>query len=90
MQLVEVDDAHGVRAAVTPFTSESSSVQFVLVPVLPLGVPAHYDAVREMLRSCDLVVTMPHEAEPSQVTGLSGPEGGARSGSGSAAAGTSG
>jgi hypothetical protein len=31
-------------------------VQFVLVPVLPLGVPAHYDAVRERLRSCDLVV----------------------------------
>jgi hypothetical protein len=70
MRLVEVDDVHGVRAAVTTFTSESSSVQFVLVPVLPLGVPAHYEAVRERLRSCDLVVTMPREAESSRATGL--------------------
>jgi hypothetical protein len=78
MQLVEVDDAHGVSAAVTTFTSESSSVQFVLVPVLPLGVPAHYDAVRERLRSCDLVVTMPRETESSRATGVSGPERGSQ------------
>jgi hypothetical protein len=45
-------------------------MQFVLVPVLPLGVPAHYKVVREMLRSCDLVVTMPREAESSRATGV--------------------
>jgi hypothetical protein len=57
MQLVEVDDVHGVRAAVITFASDASSLRFVLVPVCPLGEPAHYEALREMLRSCDLVVT---------------------------------
>jgi hypothetical protein len=57
MQLVEVDDVHGVRAAVITFVSDASSLRFVLVPVCPLGEPAHYEALREMLRSCDLVVT---------------------------------
>jgi hypothetical protein len=63
MPFVEVDDVHGVRAAVTTFASDTSSVRFVLVPVSPLGVPAYYDAVRETLRSCDLVVTMAPQAE---------------------------
>jgi hypothetical protein len=57
MQLVEVDDVHGVGAAVMTFASDASSLRFVLVPVCPLGEPAHYEALREMLRSCDLVVT---------------------------------
>lgn len=57
MQLVEVDDVHGVRAAVITFTSDASSLRFVLVPVCPLGESAHYEALREILRSCDLVVT---------------------------------
>jgi hypothetical protein len=57
MPLVEVDDVLGVRAAVITFASDASSLRFVLVPVCPLGEPAHYEALREMLRSCDLVVT---------------------------------
>lgn len=57
MQLVEVDDVHGLRAAVITLASDASSLRFVLVPVCPLGEPAHYEALREMLRSCDVVVT---------------------------------
>lgn len=63
MPLVEVDDVQGVRAAVTTFASDASSIRFVLVPISPLGVPAHYDAIRETLRTCDLVVTMAPEDE---------------------------
>ena len=57
MQLVEVDDVLGVRAAVITFASDASSLRFVLVPISPLGEPAHYEALRAILRSCDLVVT---------------------------------
>jgi hypothetical protein len=65
MQLVEVDDVHGVRAAVVTFASDASSLRFVLVPISPLGEPAHYEALREMLRSCDLVVTEgPRSGQP--------------------------
>jgi hypothetical protein len=53
MQLVQVDDVHGCRAAVTTFASDVSSLRFVLVPVCPVGEPAYYETVREMLRSCD-------------------------------------
>jgi hypothetical protein len=49
MQLVEVDDVHGVRAAVVTFASDASSLRFVLVPISPLGEPTHYEALREML-----------------------------------------
>jgi hypothetical protein len=73
MQLVEVDDVHGVRAAVTTFAGETASLRFVLVPISPLGVPAHYDAVRETLLSCDVVVTMAPEAEPAGAPGPGGP-----------------
>jgi hypothetical protein len=55
MQLIDVDDVSGVRAAVVTFMSEASSVRFVLVPDMPLGEPAHYEALRETLHSCDLV-----------------------------------
>ena len=55
--LLDVDDAPAVRAAVTTFTREGSRRRFVLVPLVPLAEPAHYDAVRQVLRSCDVVVT---------------------------------
>jgi hypothetical protein len=67
MQFVEVDDVHGVRAAVITFASDASSLGFVLVPICPLGEPAYYEALREMLRSCDLVVT---EAPASSQPGM--------------------
>jgi hypothetical protein len=56
MRLIDVDDVEGVRAAVTTFTSEVSSLRFVLVPLAILAEPAHYEAVREIQRSCDLVL----------------------------------
>jgi hypothetical protein len=56
MQLVEIDRADGVRAAVVTMASDASSLRFVLVPLAPLAEAAHYDAVRARLRSCDLVV----------------------------------
>lgn len=56
MRLVDVDDVHGVRAAVTTFASETSSLRFVLVPLATLAEPAHYEAVRDLQRSCDLVL----------------------------------
>jgi hypothetical protein len=62
MRLV-VEDVQGVRAAVTTFASDPSSIRFVLVPISPLGVPAHYDAIRETLLACDLVVTMAPQDE---------------------------
>jgi hypothetical protein len=65
MQLVEVDDVHGMRAAVITFASDASSLGFVLVPVCPLGEPAHYEALREVLRSCDMVVmAAPGSSQP--------------------------
>jgi hypothetical protein len=64
MQLVEVDDILGLRAAIITCVSDASSLRFVLVPISPLGEPAHYEALREKLRSCDLVVTS--EPGPSQ------------------------
>jgi hypothetical protein len=87
MQLAEVDDVHGVRAAVITFASDASSLRFVLVPVSPLGEPAHYEALRETLRSCDLVVTTPPGAGRAGWPGCATPSG-SRSGSDSAAAGT--
>jgi hypothetical protein len=78
MRLVEVDDVHGVRAAVTPFASDTSSVRFVLVPVSPLGVPAHYEAIRETLHACDLVVTMAPQAEAGGAAGPGDPGGGSQ------------
>jgi hypothetical protein len=66
MQLVEVDDVHGVRTAVITFASDASSLRFVLVPISQLGEPAHYEALRETLRSCDLVAT----AAPASSRGL--------------------
>jgi hypothetical protein len=56
MRLVDVDDVHGVRAAVTTFASDTSSLRFVLVPLAKLAEPAHYEAVRDLQRSCDLVL----------------------------------
>lgn len=70
MQLVQVDDVHGRRAAVTTFASDASSLRFVLVPVCPVGEPAYYETVREMLRSCDLVVIVPPRARRGWVAGL--------------------
>jgi hypothetical protein len=68
MQLLDVDDVHGLRAAVTTFASAASSLRFVLVPVSPLGEPAHYEAVRDTLRSCDLVVSGAPLAAPRDTT----------------------
>jgi hypothetical protein len=68
MQLLETDDVHGLRAAIITFASDASSLRFVLVPVCPLGEPAHYDDLRETLRSCDLVVTTPPGARQRGMT----------------------
>lgn len=87
MQLLEVDDVHGLRAAVITFASDASSLRFVLVPVSPLGEPAHNEALGETLRSCDLVVTTPPGARQRGMARLRDPSG-SRSGSGSAVAGT--
>lgn len=46
-----------LRAAVITFVCDASSLRFVLVPISPLGEPAHYEALREIVRSWDLVVT---------------------------------
>lgn len=70
MQLLDVDDVHGLRAAVSTFASDASPLRFVLVPVSPLGEPAHYEAVRDTLRSCDLVVSGSTRAAPRDTTRL--------------------
>lgn len=70
MQLIEVDEVDGVRAAVTTFTSDASSLTFVLVPVALLAEPAHYDAVREKLRSCDVVLALPTLGWPGLTANL--------------------
>lgn len=56
MQVIDIDDVHGVRAAVTTFASEDSSLSFVVVPVAQVAEVAHYEAVRAAARSCDVLV----------------------------------
>jgi hypothetical protein len=47
MQWVEVDDVHGLRAAVITFASDASSLRFVLVPISPLGAGALRGTARD-------------------------------------------
>lgn len=56
MQLIEIDDAKGVRATVTTFASDASSLRFVLVPLAWLAAAEHFAAIRDVARGCDLVV----------------------------------
>jgi hypothetical protein len=55
VQLVE-HTPFGVRSAVLTFERRGSGVRFVVVPMLHIGSPAFFDAVRQRLASCDVVV----------------------------------
>jgi hypothetical protein len=55
MQIIEVGIL-GVRSAVITLRSRDSPVEIVLFPMIHLGAPAFYRAVRSMLGDCQVVV----------------------------------
>jgi hypothetical protein len=75
MRLIEVDDTEGVRAAVTTFAGDGSSLQFVLVPLAYLAEALHHVAVVRAARSCDVLIRSrpPGNGRRSTDAGL-GPE----------------
>ena len=55
MQLIE-QTGFGVRSALLTLAKRGSATRFVLIPMLHLGSPAFYRAVRRRLEECDVVV----------------------------------
>jgi hypothetical protein len=55
MQIIEVSIV-GVRSAVISLKRPDTPMQFVLIPMLHLGTPDFYKAVKSRLRDCQLVV----------------------------------
>jgi hypothetical protein len=55
MQLIE-QTGFGVRSAMLTLSRRGSPVTFVLFPMLHLGSPGFYRAVRRRLERCDVVV----------------------------------
>src|SRR5258708_39410154 len=55
MQLIE-QTGFGVRISMLTLAKPGSATRFVLIPMLHLGSPAFYRAVRRRLEECDVVV----------------------------------
>jgi hypothetical protein len=55
MQIIEVSVV-GVRSAVLRLQRPDTPLRFVIYPMVHVGEPAFYAAVRERLRRCDLIV----------------------------------
>jgi hypothetical protein len=55
VQLIE-QTGFGVRSAVLVLEKPGSAARFVLVPMLHLGTPGFYRAVRRRLQDCEVVV----------------------------------
>jgi hypothetical protein len=55
MQILE-SSVLGLRSAVLTLRRRESPLRFVLFPMVHLGEQAFYDAVRERLRTCDVIV----------------------------------
>jgi hypothetical protein len=56
VQIIEVTDVAGVRAAVHTFGRRSTPLQFVVFPMVHLAEAAFYEQVQAKLKDCDLVV----------------------------------
>jgi len=70
MQLIE-ETGFGVRISMLTLAKPGSAVRFVLLPMLHLGSPAFYQAVRRRLQECDVVVVEGLAGRTSSVMTLS-------------------
>jgi len=70
MQLIE-ETGFGVRISMLTLAKPGSTVRFVLQPILHLGSPAFYQAVRRRLQECDVVVVKGLAGRTSSVMTLS-------------------
>lgn len=59
MQFIELRQGRGLRAVVPTYASGSSSLEFVLLPLVAVGEPAYYAEIAQRLRGTDCVVKYP-------------------------------